>query len=179
LMGAVSVVYDLTETKQGTWGGGRHHRRAFSHHAMWGPRWWRGCLLPLPGLQGEWFTHFCPTCHPLEAHVGDRQFVPASSRCSLLHLVRLQASGSKDCTGRGPHTSGCSAGSHRGTGLPYGFLPLMDFPNMGSGSFLGRKMLVHFPDIFLSSPQFLHRAFHFRIKSISVNKSQKYVCSNF
>ena len=41
---------------------------------------------------------------------------------------------------------------------------------MGSGSFLGRETLVQIPDVFLTSPQFLHRAFLFRIKSISVNK---------
>ena len=43
-------------------------------------------------------------------------------------------------------------------------------PHMGSGSFLGRNTLVQIPDVFLTSPQFLHRAFLFRIKSISVNK---------
>ena len=40
---------------------------------------------------------------------------------------------------------------------------------MGSGSFLSRKTLVHFPDVFLFSPQFLHRAFSLSNK---VNKCQ-------
>ena len=40
---------------------------------------------------------------------------------------------------------------------------------MGSGSFLGRKTLVQFPDVFLFSPQFLHRAFSLSNK---VNKCQ-------
>ena len=48
-------------------------------------------------------------------------------------------------------------------------------PHMGSGSFLGRKTLVQTLDIFLTSPQFLHRAFLFRIKSISVNKGVRLV----
>ena len=40
-------------------------------------------------------------------------------------------------------------------------------PIMGSGSFLGRKTLVQIPDVFLTSLQFLHRAFLVRIKSIN------------
>ena len=40
---------------------------------------------------------------------------------------------------------------------------------MGSGSFLGRKNLVQTPDVFLTSPQFLHRAFSLSNK---VNKCQ-------
>ena len=42
-------------------------------------------------------------------------------------------------------------------------------PIMGSGSLLGRKTLVYFPDVFLTSPQSLHRAFPLSNK---VNKCQ-------
>ena len=40
---------------------------------------------------------------------------------------------------------------------------------LGSGSLLGRKQLVQFPDVFLTPPQFLHRAFSLSNK---VNKCQ-------
>ena len=42
--------------------------------------------------------------------------------------------------------------------------------SLGSGSYLNRKVLVKIPDAFLDSPHFCAVQFHFRIKSISVNK---------
>ena len=53
------------------------------------------------------------------------------------------------------------------------------FPNMGSGSYLDRKVLVQFPDAFLDSPHFCAVQFHFRIKSISVNKCLQGGAVNF
>ena len=41
---------------------------------------------------------------------------------------------------------------------------------MGSGSLLGRKTLVYFPDVFLNSPQLSHRAFSLSNK-FNVSKS--------
>ena len=50
---------------------------------------------------------------------------------------------------------------------------------MGSGSFLGRKTLVHFPDVFLFSPQFLHRALSLsnKVNKWSISEHKCFLCS--
>jgi hypothetical protein len=55
--------------------------------------------------------------------------------------------------GRGPYTAGALRGNIRELRSARS-----DGSSMGNGSFLVRKMLVQFPDVFLTSPQFLHRA---------------------
>jgi hypothetical protein len=145
-MGAVSVVYDLTETKQGTWGGGRHHRRAF-------------LTLQRGGLGGG---GDCQSPCMARKENGPHIFAPPD--------IRSKGGARGNCVWlrQGPHATGCSAGENQGGGRKCGPL-LGGSPHMGSGSFLSRKTLVQFPDFFLISPQFLHRAFSLSNK---VNKCQ-------
>ena len=155
-----------TETKQGTLGGDSHRRSVSlgrtgdepqreAHHLSdrgcieglflalqrGGPRWWRGFLLSSRGISGP-------------QGEWSTYFCPVRGNCVWLR--------------QGPHATGCSAGGNQGGGRKCGPL-LGGSPHMGSGSFLSRKTLVQFPDFFLISPQFLHRAFSLSNK---VNKCQ-------
>ena len=86
--------------------------------------------------------------------------------------ARKKVYGATVCgVGRGP--CGCSAGRHQGVirrpvWPGFGGKLLGESLIMGSGSFLGRKTLEQSPDVSLTSPQFLHRAFS---RSNKVNES--------